>query len=132
MSAGVRIHTPLILLQDRTYTKVLIVALPETTPILEASALQDDMRRAGIEPYAWVINASLAAAHVVDPLLRCRAATEVQQIAKVKENLAQRVALVPFQAEEPVGATRLMALTKGGRAGADRQQVSKGRQALPD
>ena len=60
--AGVRIHTPLMLLQDSAYTKILIVALPETTPILEASALQDDLRRAGIEPYAWVINASLAAA----------------------------------------------------------------------
>ena len=111
--AGTGIRTPLMMLQDGAYTKILIVALPETTPILEASALQDDLRRAGIEPYAWVINASLAAAQPVDPLLRCRAAAEVRQIAKVKETLAHRVALVPFQAEEPVGATRLLALTKG-------------------
>ena len=102
---GVRIHTPLMMLQDGAYTKILIVALPETTPVLEASALQDDLRRAGIEPYAWVINASLAAAQPTDPLLRSRAAAEVRQIAKVKETLALRVALVPFQAEEPVGAT---------------------------
>ena len=73
-----------MMLQDSAYTKILIVALPETTPVLEASALQDDLRRAGIEPYAWVINASLAAAHPRDPLLRPRAA-ELPQIVKVKE-----------------------------------------------
>ena len=105
-----------MMLQDGAYTRILIVALPETTPVLEASALQDDLRRAGIEPYAWVINASLAAAQPTDPLLRSRAAAEVSQIAKVKETLARRVALVPFQAEEPVGATRLLALTKGSTA----------------
>ena len=97
--AGVRVHTPLMLLQDSAYTKILIVALPETTPVLEAGELQDDLRRAGIEPYAWVINASLAAAKPTDPLLRSRAAAELPQIAKVRENLAKRVALVPFQAK---------------------------------
>ena len=109
--AAGRIHTPLMMLQDSAYTRILIVALPETTPVLEASALQDDLRRAGIEPYAWVIDGSLAAAQPHDPLLRCRAAAEIPQIAKVKDRLARRVALVPFQAEEPVGAARLMALT---------------------
>ena len=109
--AAGRIHTPLMLLQDSTYTRIVIVALPETTP-LEASALQDVLRRAGIEPYAWVINASLAAARPHDPLLRCRAAAEIPQIAKVKDRLALRVALVPFQAEEPLGAARLLALTE--------------------
>ena len=109
--AAGRIHTPLMMLQDSAYTRILIVALPETTPVLEASALQEDLRRAGIEPYAWVIDGSLAAAQPHDPLLRCRAAAEIPQIAKVKDRLARRVALVPFQAEEPVGAARLMALT---------------------
>jgi arsenite-transporting ATPase len=109
--AAGRIHTPLMMLQDSTYTRIIIVALPETTPVLEASALQDDLRRAGIEPYAWVINGSLAAARPADPLLRSRAAAEVPQIEKVRTALAKRVALVPFQAEEPVGAARLRALT---------------------
>ena len=81
--------------------------LPETTPVLEASALQDDLRRAGIEPYAWVINASLTTAQPVDPLLRCRAAAEVPEIVKVKDTLAQRVALVPFQVEELGRAPRI-------------------------
>ena len=123
--AGTKVHTPLMLLQDREYTKILIVALPETTPILEASALQDDLRRADIEPYAWVVNASLAAAQPGDTLLRSRAAAEVQQITKVRNSLAQRVALVPFQAEEPVGATLLMALTKGGSATSARLGTSE-------
>jgi len=105
-----RIRTPLMLLQDPKYTKVLIVTLPETTPVLEAGALQDDLRRAGIEPFAWVINGSLAAAQPRDPVLRARAAAEVSQIREVKDRLARRVALIPFQAEEPCGAERLAAL----------------------
>ena len=75
-----RVRTPLMLLQDPEHTKVLIVALPETTPVLEASALQDDLRRAQIEPFAWVINGSLAAAQPRDPVLRARAAAEIPQI----------------------------------------------------
>lgn len=104
------IRTPLMMLQDPEYTKILIVALPETTPVLEASALQDDLRRAQIEPFAWVINGSLAAAQPRDPVLRARAAAEIAQIQKVKEHLAKRVALIPFQAEEPVGVERLNSL----------------------
>ena len=108
-----RIRTPLMMLQDPEYTKILIVALPETTPVLEASALQDDLRRAQIEPFAWVINGSLAAAQPRDPVLRARAAAEIPQIRKVKELLARRVALIPFQAEEPVGVERLNSLAVG-------------------
>ena len=113
------IRTPLTLLQNPQYTKVLIVTLPETTPVLEASALQDDLRRAQIEPFAWVINGSLAAAHPHDLVLRARAAAEIPQIRKVKELLAPRVVLIPFQAEEPVGAERLNLLaTHSARSGA--------------
>ena len=108
-----RIRTPLMMLQDPEYTKILIVALPETTPVLEASSLQDDLRRAQIEPFAWVINGSLAAAQPRDPILRARAAAEISQIRKVKEQLAKRVVLIPFQAEEPVGVERLNSLAAG-------------------
>jgi len=73
--------------------------------------LQDDLRRAKIEPFAWVINGSLAAAHPTDPVLRARAAAEVEQISKVKE-LAQRVAVIAFQIEEPRGMERLDALAR--------------------
>lgn len=58
-----------------------------------------------------MINASLAAAHPADALLRRRAAAEIPQITQVRDVLARRVALIPFQADEPVGVERLMALS---------------------
>ena len=62
--------TPLMRLQDADMTRVLIVTLPEVTPVSQAAALQDDLRRARIEPWAWVINKSLAATGTRDPLLQ--------------------------------------------------------------
>jgi arsenite/tail-anchored protein-transporting ATPase len=109
--------TPLMRLRDPAYTKMLVVTLPETTPVQEASQLQDDLRRAGIEPFGWVINSSLAAAGPSDPLLRARAAAETGQIARV-QSLAERVALVPWMAEEPVGVERLRDLARGSAAAA--------------
>lgn len=46
---------------------MIIVTLAETTPVLEAANLQQDLRRAGIEPWAWVVNNSLAAAEPSSP-----------------------------------------------------------------
>ncbi len=99
--------TPMMRLQDPKQTKMLLVTLPETTPVLEAAALQADLRRAGTEPWAWVINASLAAAGPSDPLLLARARDEVRQIRKVQDELAPRTALVPWLAEEPTGPENL-------------------------
>jgi arsenite-transporting ATPase len=107
-----RIVTPMMRLQDSEQTKILIVSLPETTPVLEAARLQDDLKRAGIMPWGWIVNASLAAAQTYDPLLVRRAEDEVGQIARVRIALAQRVAVVPMLAEEPVGAERLRALAQ--------------------
>jgi arsenite-transporting ATPase len=105
-----RLVTPLMRLRDPAYTKVLIVTLPETTPVLEAERLQNDLRRAGIEPYAWVLNRSLAAAGPRDPVLRQRAAAEAPHVERVRRELAGRVVLVPWRSEAPVGADRLRAL----------------------
>jgi len=102
--------TPMMRLQDPDMTKILIVTLPETTPVLEAARLQDDLRRAGITPWAWVVNASLAATGTAHPVLAARAATEAPEIAQVRDGLATRLAVVPMQAEDPVGADRLRAL----------------------
>ena len=60
--------TPMMQLQDPKQTKVLLVTLAETTPVLEAANLQADLRRAGIEPWAWIINNSVAAASPRSPL----------------------------------------------------------------
>ena len=101
------LHTPLMRLRDPAYTRVLIVTLAETTPVLEAAALQEDLRRAGIEPYAWVVNASVAAAGPRDPVLVARATAELERIGQVMDGLAGRVAVVPWLADEPRGAERL-------------------------
>ncbi|MGS2744132.1 arsenical pump-driving ATPase [Halomonas sp. LS-001] len=105
-----RMVTPMMRLQDPTQTKVLIVTLPETTPVLEAARLHDDLKRAEITPYAWVINASLAATDTNHPLLVARAATEAPEIARVEESLSARYSVVPMLADDPVGAMKLRAL----------------------
>ena len=104
--------TPMMQLQDPRQTKVLIVTLAETTPVLEAASLQNDLRRAGIEPWAWIVNHSLALADPAAPLLRQRAAAELAQIAAVATLYAQRWAVVPLQAEEPIGIERLQNLVR--------------------
>jgi arsenite-transporting ATPase len=109
---GVHFTTPMMQLQDARQTKVLIVTLAETTPVLEAANLQDDLRRAGIEPWAWIVNSSLMFAKPISPLLRLRAANELPQIELVANRYAQRWAVVPLQAQEPVGVERLRGLAR--------------------
>jgi arsenite-transporting ATPase len=104
--------TPMMRLKDPHFTKVLMVTLPETTPVLEAAQLQTDLRRASIEPYAWIINNSLAAAGATDPLLVDRAEAELEQVREVEQKYAKRVVIVPWMAEEPVGQERLKYLAK--------------------
>ena len=113
-SSGVRkVVTPLMRLRDPAYTKLLLVTLPETTPVQEAADLQEDLRRAGVEPHAWVVNGSLAAAGVTDPVLARRAAAEVEQVRRVRDELARRVVIVPWVAEPPVGPDPLRRLAAG-------------------
>ncbi|HSN03787.1 MAG TPA: ArsA-related P-loop ATPase [Nitrospira sp.] len=104
--------TPMMRLQDPSRTKVMIVTLTETTPVLEAAGLQEELRRAGIEPWAWLINNSLAAAPTSPPFLKRRAALELAQIEAVRTRHAGRVALVPMQPEEPIGIERLRNLVE--------------------
>ena len=112
--AGTGLHytTPMMQLQDPRQTKVLIATLAETTPVLEAAHLQDDLRRAGIEPWAWVVNNSVAAARPQSPLLRQRAQNELREIDAVATQHARRYAVVPLLAEEPVGLARLRQLVQ--------------------
>lgn len=107
---GVHFTTPMMQLQDPKQTKVLIVTLAETTPVLEAANLQADLRRAGIEPWAWVINNSLAVCAPASPLLQQRARNELREINAVANQHAQRYALVPLMKNEPVGVLRLLDL----------------------
>jgi arsenite/tail-anchored protein-transporting ATPase len=104
---GGRITTPLMRLQDPAFARILLATLPESTPVEEARVLQEDLRRAGIEPWGWIVNRSLAAASPSDPLLVHRAAQELPLIHRVRDELAARVALVPQLADAPVGIERL-------------------------
>jgi arsenite-transporting ATPase len=97
-------------LRDSNYTRILIVTLAEATPVHEAQRLQEDLARAGISPYAWVINQSLFASHTRDPILNQRGNYEVPFIRRVTDDLSERTALVPWLAEQPVGQAGLSQL----------------------
>lgn len=99
-------------LRDKTFTHVLIVTLPEATPVHEAERLQADLTRAGIEPFAWVINQSLLASGTHDPLLSQRGEYEIPFIRRVADELATRSALIPWLATAPVGTAGLAQITR--------------------
>lgn len=94
-------------LRDPEFTRILIVTLPEATPVHEAARLQEDLRRAGIHPYAWVINQSFLATDTKDPVLAERGRQEARYFFEVRNTLADRVALIPWQIEAPIGRERL-------------------------
>ncbi|PKO34096.1 MAG: arsenical pump-driving ATPase [Betaproteobacteria bacterium HGW-Betaproteobacteria-7] len=99
-------------LRDPAFTHVLIVTLPEATPVHEAERLQGDLARAGIKPWAWVIEQSLLASGSRDPLLSLRGAYEIPYIRRVADTLAPRCALVPWLAVAPVGVDGLRQLER--------------------
>lgn len=94
-------------LRNPNFTRILIVTLPEATPVHEAARLQEDLRRAGINPYAWVINQSFCATDTRDPVLAERGRLEHRYISEVRDTLAGRLALIPWQIEAPIGSERL-------------------------
>ncbi len=97
-------------LRNPDFTRILIVTLPEATPVHEAARLQEDLRRAQITPYAWVINQSFYASGTCDPVLAERGALEVRYIEEVQQRLAKRAFLIPWQVKPPVGAELLQDL----------------------
>ncbi len=97
-------------LRDPDYSKVLIVTLPESTPVHEAAKLQQDLQRARIEPFAWVVNQSLSPLELNHPFLLARQANEYRFIEEVRQ-LASRFAVAPWLAQEPTGVQGLRQLT---------------------
>ena len=96
------VKTLLPKLRDSDFTRVLVTTLPEATPVHEAAALQEDLRRAGIEPAGWIINQSLAGAQPREARLRTQAQREAGFLREVAD-LSQRFALVPWQVDDPSG-----------------------------
>ncbi len=108
--AASRVVTPLMRLQDAAYTKIILVTLPEVTPVSQAAALQEDLRRAGIEPYAWVLNKSVLAAGTRDPLLAARLVGERRQIDRMAHGLAGRLFTLAWLTRPPIGFVELSKL----------------------
>ncbi len=97
-----KLKTPYMYLQDPEYSKLLIVTVPETTPITEAAKLQEDLRRSNIEPYAWIANQSMAATDISDPLLKQRAAEEIPLLEEIEKKHAKKLYAIPWIAEDQV------------------------------
>ncbi len=92
-----KIRTPYMTLQDSSRAKILLVSLPETTPMQEAAALQEDLKRAGIMPYAWIVNQSLSMVNgLTDPLLKSRADAEKEIIKNIEEHLSEKTFGIPY------------------------------------
>ena len=92
-----KIRTPYMALQDGDHAKVLLISLPESTPMQEAAALQEDLKRAGIQPYGWIINQSLSmVSGLTDPLLKSRADAESPIIKNIEERLASKTFGIPY------------------------------------
>ncbi len=100
-------------LRDPKFTQVLVVTLPAATPVHEAAGLQRDLLRAGIHPFAWIINQSFSHGGFLDPLLRARGRQEEPFLQEIREQHAARMALIPWQIEAPVGPTALLTLAQG-------------------
>lgn len=99
-------------LRDPGITRVLIVTLPEATPVHEAAQLQRDLRRAEIEPWAWVINQCLSPLPVTDPVLQSRQAHEANFIREVVTEHSHRTVIIPWKIEPPVGHDGLRELVQ--------------------
>ena len=79
-------------------TRVLLVTLPEATPVHEAAQLQKDLERAAIRPFAWVVHQCLTPLHVTDPVLVQRRAREARYLREVRA-LSTRMVVIPWSAD---------------------------------
>jgi arsenite-transporting ATPase len=104
----------LVRLRDPEFARMLVVTLAESTPVHEAQRLQADLRRAGIEPFGWVINASLATSGTTHATLRARAAAELAHIDRVRELSEHATWLAGWQPVAPTGAAALRELAATG------------------
>ncbi|MDQ0427293.1 arsenite-transporting ATPase [Planomicrobium stackebrandtii] len=97
-------------LRNPKETDVLLVTLSEATPVFEAARLQEDLKRAGIQAQNWVINQSLAGTGTAEALLQAKAYSEWPWIQKVSSELAERTALIPWQAQDSIGYDKMKQL----------------------
>jgi arsenite-transporting ATPase len=101
-------------LRDPEFSRVILCTLAEATPVHEAASLQADLRRAGIEPFAWIVNQSLAPLNLADPLLVSRRAQEMRYIDEVVRTHAKRAFIVAWQ--EAIAEAGKVGAARGARA----------------
>ena len=87
-------------LKDEKFTKILLVCLAEATPTHEAKDLQEDLKRAGIKPYAWVVNRSFALTKTSNNLLCQKGLNELKYIDEIKNELSKKLFVLPWIEEE--------------------------------
>lgn len=83
-------------LRDESQTEVVIVTLPEATPVFEAIRLRDDLSRAGINNKWWVVNQCISMTGTRSPILMARAESEKQWLQKVDEISSGNFAAIPW------------------------------------
>jgi arsenite/tail-anchored protein-transporting ATPase len=91
-------------------TEVVIVTLPEATPVFEAKRLQDDLQRAEILPGWWIINQSFYSLETADPVIKGRAMAEKTWIHLVKDQLSKQFAVIPWLSEDKLEYEQLQKL----------------------
>lgn len=84
-------------------TEVIIVTLPEATPVYEAMRLEDDLKRAGLSANWWVINQSFALTGSSNRTLAVKANNEAEWINKVDQHTHGKTVLLPWHPEEVKG-----------------------------
>jgi len=90
-------------LHNANETEVIIVTLPEATPVYEAMRLEEDLRRAGINNKWWIINSSLYQTGTTNQLLSAKASNEIEWINKVDTHTNGNFAVIPWKHEEIKG-----------------------------
>ena len=78
-------------------TEVIIVTLPEATPVYEAMRLEDDLSRAQIAVNWWVINQSFYHANTTNSLLKAKASNEVEWINRIDRHNDGKFAVLLWQ-----------------------------------
>ncbi|MDR2833519.1 MAG: arsenical pump-driving ATPase [Streptococcaceae bacterium] len=86
-------------LQNHDETEVLMVTLPETTPVYESMRLDEDLKRTNIRNTWWLVNQSMLATNTTNEILKARAMNEIQWIEKVKELSRGHYAVASWQAD---------------------------------
>jgi len=89
-------------------TEVIIVTLPEATPVYEALRLEDDLKRAGIAAKWWVVNQSLYGTNTTNPMLAAKASSEIEWLNRIDEHAGGKFALIAWSSDEIKGDRLLM------------------------